>query len=75
MADKGPKALVTIHSQKGGTGKTTVALLLQRYLAQYAAPRASCVLLDLDLTGTAPADALSRARIRQVVINGSNGLT
>lgn len=57
MAKARPRFLVTIHSQKGGTGKTTLALLLQCALAEWKPPLSS-VVIDLDLTGTTPADAL-----------------
>jgi hypothetical protein len=52
-----PQFLVTVHSQKGGTGKTTLSLLLQYALA-YHEPPLSSVVIDLDLTGTSPADVL-----------------
>jgi subtilisin family serine protease len=49
---------VNIVSRKGGAGKTTMALLAARYLAEHAtAPRVT--LLDLDFSGTSLRDVLA----------------
>ncbi|MEW6349716.1 MAG: P-loop NTPase [Thermodesulfobacteriota bacterium] len=57
---KTAKRLITIHSQKGGVGKTMIALYLARKFAQQVdgGQGVRTVLLDADLTGTSLAEAL-----------------
>lgn len=54
------KRLITIHSQKGGVGKTLIGLYLARRLAQNLDGWKSerTVFIDADLTGTSVAEAL-----------------
>ncbi|MBN2443444.1 MAG: AAA family ATPase [Spirochaetales bacterium] len=58
------KILVTVHSQKGGVGKTLISLYLARRLAEDKSnadnPEAGLetVLIDADLTGTSFVDSL-----------------
>ncbi len=54
------KRLVTIHSQKGGVGKTLIALYLARKFAQKGEGGLGLrtVLIDADLTGTSLAEAV-----------------
>jgi hypothetical protein len=54
------KWLVTIHSQKGGVGKTLIALYLARKFAQDSDGHQGkpTVLVDADLTGTSLAEAI-----------------
>lgn len=55
-----PKRLITIHSQKGGVGKTLIGLYLARRLSQNLGgwkPERT-VFIDADLTGTSIAEGL-----------------
>ncbi|MFH0822196.1 MAG: P-loop NTPase [Pseudomonadota bacterium] len=58
--DKATKRLITIHSQKGGVGKTLIALYLARKFAQQeeGVLGLRTVLVDADLTGTSLAEAV-----------------
>jgi cellulose biosynthesis protein BcsQ len=52
--------IVAIHSQKGGVGKTTVALLFAKYAAGLDR---SCCVVDFDFIGSGVSDLLSLKRL------------
>jgi len=59
------RRLITVHSQKGGVGKTIVALYIARRLTELYNEenenKMNTVLIDADLTGTSIADVLELA--------------
>lgn len=54
------RRLITVHSQKGGVGKTIIAIYVARQLTELYANenKMKTVLIDADLTGTSIADVL-----------------
>lgn len=74
---KKTKLLVSVHSQKGGVGKTILALYLARRLAQKGDewPGLKTVLIDADLTGTSLAEGIPLVAPRQKTVFHTLGET